>query len=375
MIFSIIGMIGLAMLFMSLIRRFFKNLPSGMVILSLILIQTASGIWFSIGRPDFYEVAMAFGFAFLTWAMYFMLEANIIGKGAISPVKTAVASLLFSLAVMSRPTTAVYCLCAVLFMILGFKRSGLSPKAEIIEGKGAVYSVKRRIIYIICAALPMMIFGSIQMWYNYVRFDSPFDFGIQYSLTINDFTKSEYHTSFVLIAIYNYLFNPPALLATYPFAETKFNQMGINGFFYMDRTQTWNTSGLFFIALPMFAYILSHKAFRKLPDRKSKVSSLVYIGLPCVIMPLLIIASVWESGYAVRYMVDFSWQMLIGALAVFYFLYLKTGNRTIRKLMTYFMCFSVSWGLYVEGTQFIRQAFGWFPDMAYQVEQIFAIWL
>lgn len=375
MIFSIIGMIGLAMLFMSIIRRFFKNLPSGMVILSLILLQTVSGIWFSIGRPDFYEVAMAFGFAFLTWAFYFLLEANIIGKGAISPVKTAVSSLLFALAVMSRPTTAVYCLCAVLFMILGFRRSGLSPKAEITEGDGAVYSVKRRVIYIICAALPMMIFGAIQMWYNYVRFDSPFDFGIQYSLTVNNFTKAEYHTSFVWIAVYNYLFNPPHFSAVYPFVETTFNQMGINGFFYMDRSETWNTSGLFFLALPMFAYLFSHKAYRRLPDRKSKAGSLIYIGLPCVIMPLLIIASVWESGYAVRYMVDFSWQMLIGAFAVFFFLYLKTENKTIRKLMTYFMCFSVAWGLFVEGIQFIRQAFTWYPDMAYEVEQMFAFWL
>lgn len=375
MIFSIIGMIGLAMLFMSIIRRFFKNLPSGMVILSLILLQTVSGIWFSIGRPDFYEVAMAFGFAFLTWAFYFLLEANIIGKGAVSPVKTAVSSLLFALAVMSRPTTAVYCLCAVLFMILGFKRSGLSPKAKVIEGAGAVYSVKRRVVYTLCAALPMMIFGAVQMWYNYVRFDSPFDFGIQYSLTVNDFTKAEYHTSFVLIAIYNYLFNPPHFSAVYPFVETTFNQMSINGFFYMDRTQTWNTSGLFFLALPMFTYLFSHKAYRRLPDRKSKTGSLIYIGLPCVIMPLLIIASVWESGYAVRYMVDFSWQMLIGALAIFYFLYLKTDNKTIKRLMTYFMCFSVVWGLFVEGTQFVRQAFGWFPDMAYEVEQMFAFWL
>jgi hypothetical protein len=29
-------------------------------------------------------------------------------------------------------------------------------------------------------------------------------------------------------------------------------------------------------------------------------------------MPIIIIASVWESGYAVRYMLDFSWEAALG---------------------------------------------------------------
>ena len=33
-------------------------------------------------------------------------------------------------------------------------------------------------------------------------------------------------------------------------------------------------------------------------------------------MPLAIIFSSWESGYAVRYNADFSWQMVIGALVI-----------------------------------------------------------
>lgn len=32
----------------------------------------------------------------------------------------------------------------------------------------------------------------------------------------------------------------------------------------------------------------------------------------CVLMPIIIIASVWESGYAVRYMLDFSREAALG---------------------------------------------------------------
>ncbi|MDE6101680.1 MAG: hypothetical protein K2F73_01690, partial [Ruminococcus sp.] len=117
LIFALIGIIGLSFLFMKFIRKFFPTLPTGIFIISLIIIQMVSGIWYSIGRPLFYEVAMSAGFAFMTWAFYFMISANIIGKGKISLSKTAVSSLLFAVAVLSRPTTVLYCICAAVFMI------------------------------------------------------------------------------------------------------------------------------------------------------------------------------------------------------------------------------------------------------------------
>ena len=46
--------------------------------------------------------------------------------------------------------------------------------------------------------------------------------------------------------------------------------------------------------------------------RTESRQSLAYIGLPCVLMPIIIIASVWESGYAVRYMLDFSREAALG---------------------------------------------------------------
>ena len=58
---------------------------------------------------------------------------------------------------------------------------------------------KRRIKYALCGALPLAILGICQMAYNYARFGSPLDFGIQYSLTINDFTHSEFHLNFMLL--------------------------------------------------------------------------------------------------------------------------------------------------------------------------------
>ena len=107
------------------------------------------------------------------------------------------------------------------------------------------------------------------------------------------------HIGGVRTALYNYLFNIPVFSAKYPFIHAEFQDMNVNGFFHNDFLSTANTSGLFTLALPVFAYLLTGKAWKQLPNRTARAQTLAYIGLPCVLMPIIIIASVWEIGYAV----------------------------------------------------------------------------
>lgn len=370
-LFALIGIIGLSMIFREFVRKFFPKLPTGCYLASLMIIHTISGIWFSVGRMDFYELAMAAGFAFLTWAVYFLLSANIIGEGKISCIRSAVSSLLFGAAVLSRPTLVLYCLCAALFMVLAVKRA---------SGNKDKLFTRSSLRYIVCFLTPMACLGILQMLYNYDRFDNPFEFGIKYSLTINDFTRSEFHSFFSFTAIYNYLFNPPVFTAEYPFVSTTSQFLGGGGYFYIDDVPSGNTSGLFFLALPMFAYLLAGKTLKLLPDRRKKISSLLYIGLPCIIVPVGIISSVWESGYAVRYMADFSWEMVVGALAVIFFIYCRTDDKRTQRIIKGFLCFSFVWALIVGGIQDFNQAYRFSiyhydcPQAAYDLEQIIAFW-
>ena len=156
--------------------------------------------------------------------------------------------------------------------------------------------------------------------------------------------------------------------------------MNAGGFFYFDYPSTANTSGLFFLALPMFAYLLSLRALSKLKGRRKKLATSIYVAVPCLFIPFGIVASVWESGYAVRYMSDFAWQSLLGAFAILFFLCNKTKDATKKKLINGFMCFAVIWALIVGGVQEFNQAFRYdtydrsFPEMAYEVQRMFAFW-
>ncbi|MCR5600257.1 MAG: hypothetical protein K6G33_05910 [Ruminococcus sp.] len=375
LLFAIIGIVGLTKLYMEFLRKLFPKTPAGIAIAGLILIQTVSGVWFSIGRPQFYEIAMSAGFAALTWAVYFMLTANIIGTGKISLPRTAISSLIFAVSVLCRPTLVLYCITAALFMIYAMPRMNETPK----KGSAKLFTAASS-RYLLCALLPMVCIGMVQMWYNYDRFGSPFEFGIQYSQTINDFTKTQFHPRLSWVAIYNYFFNPPRFSATYPIVDTEFQFMSAGGYFYADLNSTRNTSGLFYLALPMFAYLLSGKALKNIPGRKNKLVKTAYVAIPCLFIPFGIVASVWESGYAVRYMADFAWQSLLGAYAVLFFIYSKLTDETKKKLVFRFMWFSVMWGLVVAGVQEFNQAFRYdvytrdFPEMAYEVQRMFAFW-
>lgn len=375
LLFALIGIIGLTKLYREFLKKLFPKTPTGLAIAGLIIIQVVSGIWFSIGRPMFYEIAMSAGFATLTWAVYFMLSADIIGTGKPILSRTAVSSLLFAIAVLCRPTLVLYCITAGAFMLLAAPRAAGANKKGKKPEDGS-----RKFRYLLCALLPMICIGCVQMWYNYDRFGSPFEFGIQYSLTINDFTKTQFHSRLSLVPIYNYMFNPPVFSMTYPNISTEFQFLNAGGFFYADLASTRNTSGLFFLALPMFAYLLSFKALKQLRGRKKKLLAAIYIGVPCLLIPFGIIASVWESGYAVRYMVDFAWQSLLGAFAIMLFLYERLTDKTKKKLVFGFMWFAAMWALIVGGVQAFNQAFRFdvfdlsYPEMAYDVQRIFAFW-
>ena len=211
------------------------------------------------------------------------------------------------------------------------------------------------------------------MVYNYARFGSPLDFGIQYSLTINDFTHSQYHTSFVLIGLWNYLFAPPQFLPEYPYISTPFSKLDTNGFYFND---DGNTSGILFLAIPVAAYLLARAALRRLPDTKTRWKYGVMVGLPCVVMPLVIICSIWESGYAVRYTADFSWEILLGALTILFFLYQKSKNETKKDLTRKFMAAAMLCAVVVNGVQIFKFAFPQeqYPAICDHLTQLIAFW-
>lgn len=312
LLFTSVGLLILSMIYSYIVRKRFGRISTGAYISGLTMILASSGIWYSAGRPLFYELSISAGFMCCTTGAYFLITSGIFEKGRAKISSIFLSSLLLGLSVMCRPTLAVYAVCGCVFYIMNASKQS-----------------KNLWKYLVCAFVPLAALGAFQMYYNYSRFGSIFEFGIKYSLTINDFTHTEFHIHNMLIGIYNFLFAPPAFIPDYPFVTAPFSFLGINGYYFKDEG---TISGLMFLVLPTFAYFLSKKALGMIQDKKSRIRALVTVGLPCVVMPFIIVCSVWESGYSARYMTDFSWQAVLGAYIILFFMNTRSKKEAKKGL-------------------------------------------
>lgn len=312
MLFASGGLLLLSMIYTEIVKRWFGRISTGAYISGLAIILSACGIWYSVGRPMFYELSISAGFLCCLTGAYFLVTSGIFDNGQTKLQRILLSSLLLGLSVMCRPTLAVYAVCGCLFYLINIKKQGKKFK------------------YLVCAFVPLAALGTFQMYYNYARFGSVFEFGIKYSLTINDFTHTEFHIQNMLIGIYNFLLAPPAFIPDYPFVSAPFSFLGINGYYFKDEG---TISGLIFLALPIFGYFLSGKVLKRITDKSLRIRAAV-IGLTCIVMPFVIVCSVWESGYSARYMADFSWQAVMGAYIVLFFLYTRSENMFKKRIFT-----------------------------------------
>ena len=346
LMFSLIGILFLTKIYLAVIEKKFRDLPTNTVTAGLITLQLSSGIMFSAARPLFYELAIASGFMCVAIGAYLLMTSNILWDGKISYVRLGFASFFLGYAVLCRPTLAVYCIAALFFFAGGLKKA--------LDGLEKRQKTRTFFKYAAVALVPLGIIALGQMTYNYLRFDNPLDFGIQYSLTINDFTRAEFHWKYVLINMYAYLFNMPHFTPRkFTYLASSAERFGINGYtFFDDAGKNLVSVGIIYRALPMFAYLFSGKALKRV-EKKKRILPILLIGVTCILMPLVIIFSSWESGYAVRYNADFSWQMVIGALVVAFTLYKSIKSESTKKLVDLIFTFSTVVCVYVNIAQLI----------------------
>ena len=326
-LFGVIGIIYLTKFYLLFIKKFFADIKASLVLTGLFILQLTSGIYLCFNYANFYEIAQASGFACLPSGAYYMLKSNVLGEGNIKKRYLAISAVFLSLGVLCRPTLAVYCIAALFYIYAGFaiKLKGLKA--------GKAQLKKTYISYFAAALLPFVCIGLVQMIYNYIRFKSFFDFGIQYSLTINDFTSTEFHSQLAAIGFYNYLFLFPGAADSFPFYSVPGVQLFSPQGYYFVATSA--TVGLLWRALPILSYIKAKKAFVVSEDKNKGINALLIL-VSCVICPFIIIFSIWESGYGARYSVDFAWQMITGALVIAFTLYRRSGNE-LKAMLERFM--------------------------------------
>lgn len=342
-LYTAFGILFLTLMYLAFADRFFSKVSGSMVFIGLAIIQMSTGVFFNCYYANFYEIAQASGFFWTVAGAYFMVSSNVIGGGKISNTRLAISTACLSMAVLCRPTLAVYCVAALLFIYAGFRKlreeKGSAAKDTAKDKKKDAKKDEKKekksgnayLPYFLCALLPFVLIGSIQVWYNWVRFGNPLDFGIQYSLTINDFINSQYHTHFALLGIYSYILCYPEFSEHFPFmlagGARTFNA---NGYYFI---ATGAALGLLWRALPITAYTQTCRAYKAAEGKNKRLYSILLAAV-CIVCPFIIIFSIWESGYGTRYCCDFAWQLILGSLIIMFVLWERSKENTQRHINT-----------------------------------------
>lgn len=378
LLFGGLGILFLTLLFLEFSKLFCKDIPNSMLLSTLVILQLSSGVWFNFVYDNFYEIAQASGFFFTCAGFFFLLRSRILGEGRIRLPSLTLGTVCLSWGVLCRPTLAVYCIVACIFLVFGvFKRRREALGA--LSGTQAPSPSSKKVLrkatltYLLAALTPFVLIGGIQVIYNVARFGNPLDFGIQYSLTINDFTRSQYHTDFAMIGFFNFLFTFPRIQPEFPYFASQFSTLSTNGYYFVANR---NAMGLLWRALPSLGYLGAWPAWRVL-SRKERRDALWLLLPLCLLAPIVIIFSIWESGYGVRYCCDFAWQFILGGAAILFLLYSRKAQGQGRDILRNAFTLAMVLGIMVNGAMIYEylSKTGELAGHYLRLSRIFDFWL
>ena len=245
-IFTALFIAGLFALFFLLAKEFFRTM-SPAVYLSLSAAVSVMSVWYLAKAPALYCTAIAAGICVEIWSLFFFAKA-VWGDGneRRSTVYGVLGSLFGALAFGCRPTIALANLLAVpLFFHYLKQRTACSagnPAATQQTGRSAdnhtaSQQTKRSadcphnkwkkpdialLKQILAVLSPYIVIGVLLMLYNYVRFDSIFEFGQSYQLTKADQSgygslAAQFGPVRILDGVLQNFFACPPLKYTFPF--------------------------------------------------------------------------------------------------------------------------------------------------------------
>ena len=320
-----------------LVRRYFPRTPFPVYVLLSLLMGNCTGVLCYAVDPTFYVLPVNLSLAFVLFGMALWLSAaerwdlalegtplrreaegtcfaplRSPGRRCSVALRIAAGALLCALTAGCRPQFLVFSVLALpIFRPLLLRE----PQKTV------------RIRRILAFALPYAAVAAPLMYYNYIRFGSPFDFGANYNLTTNDMTRRGFHLARLPDGLFAYLFRLPNVELQFPYIqETSTTPI------YMGRTIKESMFGGVFLVFPFLWSLLGTRRVRPLL-RVKKLRGLVI--LPLVLALIVVIADTEMAGILWRYTGDFLPLLFLAAGIVFLALLQTSRPRRRRTLLRF----------------------------------------
>ncbi|HBL83782.1 MAG: hypothetical protein A2Y17_08425 [Clostridiales bacterium GWF2_38_85] len=274
------AIIFLCLLLREIIIRF--NIRVNLLLLLLGMTTAVFGgmIFLLQSSANFYTVAVISGLSFLFGFMYFAFRACRCKTYPARYILFALSGLYFVFTIASRPNMALYILGILpLFVaVLMEKETKLSQRLM----AAAIFT------------LPLVFGGAAIMWYNSVRFSSPFDFGNNYQLTVSNVKYNTIKLYLIPQTIFHYFLHAPKIIERFPYL-------------YMPARNLENYRTYVYLGQNMGAFwypaTLGIFAIPGILKKKDKVKIFVYTILIAIAL-LLSFLDMCLAGVHVRYTAD-----------------------------------------------------------------------
>lgn len=239
-----------------------------------------------------YEVAIGMGLMFVITGLDFWVE-SVQGDRLLSKTKLFLGSLCIALVAGCRPS----------MVLIAFTSLLIFRKFLIKDKKVCLLDHKKPLVIFV---LPFLVVAVGLMYYNYIRFGSPFDFGMSYNLTTNDVTNRGFSFGRLPIGIFEYLFSPMVINGIFPYIHNKGVASG-----YMGKTIAESMAGGIFWLYPLLFFGFLPWIRKKL--RKQYFEWAAFSMVLFVMGAVLVMLDASAGGILSRYQVDFAIFFILAA--------------------------------------------------------------
>lgn len=347
------------------IRKWFPKTSVAVWFLLSELLVLGSGLIYMTKRPDLYTVPILCGLAFGMLGLWcFFLS----GRGKeISLGFLGTGSLLIALTAGCRPQLFLFAVpAAALLREISGRESVLAP-GFFKSGRG-----KKAVLALL---LPVILTAAALMYYNFARFGSPFDFGANYNLTMNDMRNRGFQFDRIPLGILAYLFQPIRLIQKFPFMEAVYFDSQYMGVTIQEATY----GGIF-----MTNFFAWFSLLPAVPSRRFRAGNrtVFYFSVSCLLAAgTIIVADTNMSGILQRYFGDFS--IFIMLASVFSALWLiscrQLGDGVLRRMVLLGLCVCLIGQLGYQGMAFFldtgESLREFRPELYAHVKYLTAFWL
>ncbi|WP_165251910.1 hypothetical protein [Adlercreutzia sp. ZJ304] len=172
-LFVALFIVGLFSLFWRMRKIYFKQMPFVSFLILCVAFSLMS-VWYGVGSPALYCTAISSALCSEVWSLYLFAQAMGMEFGSRLDIRRRIflvlASLLGAMAFGCRPPIALANLVVIPLLVSLFR----------------MRDTRNFIIDATAIIAPYVIVGALLMGYNFLRFESPFEFGQSYQLTVAD---------------------------------------------------------------------------------------------------------------------------------------------------------------------------------------------